>query len=240
MHNDGALLEARDLRVRDVRDAAILDEIGLIAHPGEMVAVVGPNGSGKSTLLRALAGLTAVRSGTIHLNGHDVTLLPAHRRAALGLAYATGEDRGATGRLSVRDSVLVGAWLRRDRYHVMQDLERILERFPSLNVRRRDPAAFLSVSGRRLLAIARALMGRSRVLLLDETLLELEDANRTSVIEALEEARSQGRSIVAAEREVPAVERLAVRVYALFAGRLAFTGSATGFRTSAAFVRLYG
>lgn len=232
------MLEARGLRVHYPRGPLALDEVGVILHPGEAVAVVGPNGSGKSTLLRALAGLVPLRAGVVRVGGLDVTLLPAHRRVMLGIAYAPERARVLEG-LSVRDNLIVGAWPRTDREAVAVDLERILERFPALRGKMLSPAAHLSVGERQMVVLGRALMAAPGILLLDEPLFGLDAGARGHVLEVLRAAQAEGRAILLAEHDLPAVTTLATRVYGLRAGRVVFAGSAAALDTAAAFTEIY-
>lgn len=232
------MLDARGLRVHYPRGPLALDEVGVILHPGEAVAVVGPNGSGKSTLLRALAGLVPLRAGVVRVGGLDVTLLPAHRRAMLGIVYAPERARVLEG-LSVRDNLIVGAWRRADREAVAVDLERILARFPALRGKMRRPAAHLSGGERQMVVLGRALMAAPGILLLDEPLFGLDAAARGHVLEVIRASQAEGRAILLAEHDLPAVTMLATRVYGLRAGRVVFAGSAAALDTAAAFTEIY-
>ena len=232
------MLEARGLVVDYPSGRRALDDVGVIVHPGESVAVVGPNGSGKSTLLRALAGVVPIRSGTVHAGGVDVTGLPAHRRAGLGVVYAPERAR-VLAEMSVRDNLLAGAWLRRDRGALQDDLERILSRLPALRTNLRRPAAHLSASERQMVVLGRALLAAPRILLLDEPLFGLEAPAREDVVDFVGAARSEGRAILLAEHDRHAVGALAGRVYGLRSGRVVFAGSAAALDTAAAFTEIY-
>lgn len=232
------MLEARGLVADYPRGPRALDDVGVIVHSGESVAVVGPNGSGKSTLLRALAGFVPIRSGTVRAEGVDVTALPAHRRAGLGIVYAPERAR-VLEEMSVRDNLLAGAWLRRDRDALRRDLERILSRLPALRTNLRRPAAHLSAGDRQMVALGRALLAAPRILLLDEPLFGLDAAARGDVVDIVRAARSEGRAVLLAEHDLQAVGTLAGRVYGLRAGRVVFAGSAAALETAAAFTEIY-
>src|SRR5207237_10169931 len=141
------MLEARDLCVRSPCAPPALDEVSVSAQSGEVVAVVGPNGSGKSTLLRVIAGLVRPQAGAVRLNGESLAALPPHRRAARGLIYAPEGTRTLAG-LSVRENVLVGAWLNRNPRGAERDLERVLDLFPTLRERQQSSADALSAGDR--------------------------------------------------------------------------------------------
>lgn len=232
------MLEARGLVVDYPRGPRALDDVGVIVHPGEAVAVVGPHGSGKSTLLRALAGLVPLRSGMVSAGGVDVTALPAHRRAGLGIVYAPERARVLEA-LTVRDNLLAGAWLRRDRPALQRDLDRLLTRLPALRTNLRRPAAELSGEERQMVVLGRALLAAPRILLLDEPLFGLDGAARGDVVDLVRASRNEGRAVLLAEHDLPAVGTLAGRVYGLRAGRVVFAGSAAALETAAAFTEIY-
>ncbi len=231
------MLEARSIHVTSSDGGVALDDVGVFVHPGEVVAVVGPNGSGKSTLLRALAGLVAVRSGVVLLNGEVVTGLPTHRRVGRGMAYAP--ERGLVDALSVRDNLLAGAWLRRDREAVARDLHRVLERFPPLQGTLRSAAARLTGAERQMLALGRALLSAPRVLLLDEPFLGLDPGARGIVLKVIRELRTEGVAILLTAHDTPDAREIADRAYALWAGRVVFAGSAAALETASAVREMY-
>lgn len=236
-----AMLEARDLTVPapGAAGSIALDGVSVLVHPGEVVAVVGPHGAGKSALFRAIAGLLPVRSGTVRLNGRDVTALPARRRAALGIIHIPHPARIFEG-LSVRDNLLVGAWPRRDRAGVARDLARVLDRFTALKKHLRRKAGVLSDGERALVALGRALMADPKVLLLDEpTFTSRAEEEWIQILGALGEASAEGLAMLVSEHDLATVGRLAVRVYALRSGRLVFTGSPAALATSALFAETY-
>src|SRR5690554_2443534 len=139
--------------------------LSLQVEAGRLVALIGANGAGKTTTLRAISGLIPTRAGTIHFQGRDVTGLPPHKLVAMGLAHVP-EGRGILTGFSVHENLLMGAYLRRDS-DVNNDAAFWLERFPVLGERRSQPAGTLSGGEQQMLAIARALMSRPQLLLLD-------------------------------------------------------------------------
>lgn len=232
------MLEGRDLRVRDPRGPLALDDVSVIAHPGEVVVVVGPHGSGKSTLLRALAGLVRPQAGAIHLDGESLLPYPPHRRAGRGLIYSSGRGRILDG-LSVRDNLAIGAWLRRDRRLAARTLERVLALFPALGARLHRPAASLAGGERQMLALGRALMSSPRALLLDEPLAGLDRGARGSVLQVVRTLRDDGIAILATERDLPGAAAMADRAYGLKGGRVVFSGSAAALRHATVFDEIY-
>ncbi len=232
------MLEARDLRVHYPRGPLALDEVSVIAHPGEVVAVVGPNGSGKSTLLRVVAGLMPAQAGAVRLNGESLMPLPPHRRAARGLIYGSARGRILAG-LSVRENLAIGAWLRRDRRAVARDLERVLDLFPALRERQQRFPESLSRGERQLLMLGRALMSAPRVLLLDEPLIALDGQARQDVLHLIRALRDDGVAVLVTEHDLPGVQAMADRAYGLRAGRVVFSGSAAALEHAAAFHEIY-
>jgi len=232
------VLEVRDLVARRPRGPVALDGVTLIAHRGEAVALVGPNGAGKSTVLRTIAGLIAPHSGTVSLDRVALSHLPPHQRAARGIAYAPEQAR-ILPTLSVRENLLIGAWLRRDQRAVVRDLERIWEWFPALKGRERGRAAALSGAEREMLALGRVLMAAPRVLLLDEPLAGLDAALRRRVVEVIGAMKAQQTTVLVTEHDPAGIRELADRAYGLKAGRIVFSGSAEALVRTAAFTEGY-
>ena len=232
------MLEARDLQVRYPGGGLALQDVGVLVHQGEVVAVVGPNGSGKSTLLRVLAGLIRPQKGGVWLNREPLEALPPNRRVGIGIAYAP-EGARILPRLSVRDNLLVGAWLRRDGPAVAEDLERVLGLFPALRRHQTRPAVSLSGGERQMVALGRALMSAPRVLLLDEPLLGLDAAARARVVEVIRGLREKRAVVLLAEHDLVGVREMADRAYGLRGGRVVFGGSAAALEHTTAFGEIY-
>ena len=222
----GPLLELRELSVRYGRVPAV-ERLDLNVRTGEIVALLGANGAGKSSVLRAISGLAPVASGQIVLDGRDLTGRPAYQRPGMGIGHVP-EGRLVFGDQSVEDNLRLGAFhggLGR-RADVKQDLEAQLARFPSLAERRRTPGGSLSGGEQQQLAIARALMGRPRLLLLDEPSLGLAPRVVDQVFELLAALRREGLTILLVEQLAQRALALADRAYVLAAGRLALQGAA--------------
>ena len=232
------MLEIRDLSVRYPRGPLALDGVSLIAHPGEVIAVVGPNGSGKSTLLRAVAGFIAPEAGTVSQDRASLTGLAPHQRAARGIAYAPARGR-ILAALSVWDNLVIGAWLRRDREAVARDLARVFEWFPALEARPRRPAGALSGGDRQLLAFGRILMSAPRVLLLDEPLAGLDAGERRRVVSAINVVKGQEAVVVLSEHDPAGIREIADRAYGLKGGRVVFSGSVEALVRTSAFTEVY-
>jgi branched-chain amino acid transport system ATP-binding protein len=233
-----AVIEARDLRVHHPRGPLALDGVTVVAHGGEVVAIVGPNGSGKSTVLRVIAGFVAPHAGTVSLNHESIAGLPPHRRAARGIAYAPEHARILPG-LSVRDNLVIGAWLRRDRRAVARDLDRIFDWFPTLREGRRRRAESLSYGDRQIVAFGRVLMAAPQVILLDEPFLGLDAGARVRLAAIVRMLRNDQIAILLAERDLSTARDTADRAYGLRSGRVVFSGSAAALQHSAQFKEVY-
>jgi branched-chain amino acid transport system ATP-binding protein len=221
-----ALLELRELSVRYGRVPAV-ERLDLVVRAGEIVALLGANGAGKSSVLRAISGLAPVASGRILLEGIDLTERPAYQRPRLGIGHVP-EGRLVFGDQSVEDNLRLGAFHRgsSESREVERNLEALLARFPGLAERRRTPAGSLSGGEQQQLAIARALRGRPRLLLLDEPSLGLAPIVVDQLFELLAEVRAEGLTVLLVEQLAQRALGLAERAYVLAGGRLALEGAA--------------
>jgi branched-chain amino acid transport system ATP-binding protein len=189
---------------------------------GQAVAVIGSNGAGKTTLFRALCGLLPVSAGRVRFAGEDITGRPAHRVARAGLAYVPAERHLFPG-MSVRENLLLGAYPRRPDPSAF---ELVLDLFPRLQERRKQPAGSLSGGEQQMLAVGRALMSRPRLLLLDEPTTGLAPKLARSAYEALQALKAAGVTLLVAEQQVPLALSLADRGYVLENGRIRLEGAA--------------
>jgi len=204
-------------------DATVLRDVDAEFGAGEIVAVLGANGAGKTTLARTIAGLNRARTGTIAFAGEDVTRLPPHERARRGIAHCQ-EGRRLFADLTVRENLLLGAQTAEARRHEEETLRWIDELFPILAERRGQPAGTLSGGQQQMLAIARALIARPRLLLCDEVSLGLSPKATDDVYEALRAVSGAGIAIVLVEQNVHRSLALADRAYVLERGRISFSG----------------
>ena len=201
-----------------------------------MVAVLGANGAGKSTLMRALSGLLRPVAGGIALAGEDIAGLPAHKVAARGVVLVP-EGRQVFPELSVLDNLRLGAFLRPAGEG--EDIEAMLERFPRLRERLRSRAGLLSGGEQQMLAIARGLMARPRVLLLDEPSLGLAPAVINDLFGALDRLRSEAATILLVDQMSGLALALADRAYVLEGGRMVASGRAEDIARDGALEKAY-
>jgi branched-chain amino acid transport system ATP-binding protein len=217
------LLSVRDITV-GYGDLTVVRGLSLEVRQGEFVALVGPNGSGKSTLLRAIAGLLPIRAGEIVLGGQRVDGRPAYAIAARGLTLIP-EDRRLFGPLTVRENLDLGAFLPRARGRQPETLRAVLRLFPTLLDKQRAPAQVLSGGEQQMLALARGLMTRPRLLCLDDPFLGLARSVTDRFCEVLGAVAEDGITILAAGQHVRRLLRLSTRAYLLEAGQVAVTGA---------------
>jgi branched-chain amino acid transport system ATP-binding protein len=207
--------------------ATVLHEVDLTVGEGELVALVGSNGAGKSTLLRTISGLIRARAGEIHFDSRDVGGLAPERIARLGLLHVP-EGRRVFPNQSTEDNLLLGAYRRlggADRHDIRRDVESYFERFPQLAERRRSLAGLLSGGEQQILAVARALIGRPKLLMLDEPSLGLAPAIIERLLGLLVEERRRGTTILLVEQLALAALSIADRGYVLSQGRVVLAGA---------------
>lgn len=200
----------------------VLHGVSLAVRAGEVVALIGSNGAGKTTLLRALSGVQAVSAGEIRFFGERIDRLPPHRRVERGMTQSP-EGRQVFGPLSVEDNLRLGAYMRRDK-DTYSDRDRVFEMFPILGEKRRHLAGGLSGGQQQMLAIGRALMGKPKLLLLDEPSLGLSPTLVDQILAAIVSLRTDGVTVLLVEQNASAALEIADRGYVLETGRVAFEG----------------
>ncbi len=200
-----------------------LKGISLEVRRGETVALVGANGAGKTTFLRALSGVQPMSAGHVFFDGEDISKLRADMRMRRGICQSP-EGRQVFGPLSIEDNLRLGAYTQ-PRQQVEGDLEKIYAMFPILKEKRKLPAGTLSGGQQQMLAIGRALMGRPKLLLLDEPSMGLAPLLVEEVFNVVKTLKSQGMSIVLAEQNAFSALAIADRGYVLETGNITLTGS---------------
>ena len=216
------MLEVRDLQV-SYGPAPALWGVSLDVRAGEIVCVVGPNGAGKTTLINALAGMLRTRGGRIVFEGHDITRLPPHRFCAAGIAIVPEGRRLFTG-MSVLENLELGSTLPAAKARRRQSLEAAIALFPVLKEKLASPAGELSGGQQQMVAIARALMARPRLLLLDEPSLGLSPLIVHDVFAAIRQINAEGVSVLLVEQNVAMAMEVSARAYVLEEGRIVAEG----------------
>ena len=198
--------------------------VDLDVHRGEIVTLIGTNGAGKSTLMMTVCGNPRARSGSIRFDGRDITNLPTHDIVSLGIAQAP-EGRRIFPRMTVMENLQMGAMLT-DRGHFDEDLRRVFDLFPRLKERLQQRGGTLSGGEQQMLAIARALMARPRLLLLDEPSLGLAPLVVRQIFEVIRELNEQqGLTVFLVEQNAFHALKLAHRAYVMVTGRITITGT---------------
>jgi len=200
----------------------VLRGVSLEVRAGEIVALIGSNGAGKTTLLRALSGVQPITKGEIRFRGERVDRLPPHRRVELGVTQSP-EGRQVFGPLSVADNLRLGAYMRRDK-DIENDRDRIFEMFPVLREKRFQAAGGLSGGQQQMLAIGRALMGKPKLLLLDEPSLGLSPILVDQILAAVVSLKANGIAVLLVEQNASAALEIADRAYVMETGRIVSTG----------------
>jgi branched-chain amino acid transport system ATP-binding protein len=200
----------------------VLRGVSLEVQAGEIVALIGSNGAGKTTLLRALSGVQPITKGEIRFRGERVDRLPPHRRVERGMTQSP-EGRQVFGPLSVADNLRLGAYMRRDK-DIENDRDRIFEMFPVLREKRFQAAGGLSGGQQQMLAIGRALMGKPRLLLLDEPSLGLSPLLVDQILAAIVSLKADGITMLLVEQNASAALEIADRAYVMETGRIVSTG----------------
>jgi len=217
------------LRVRDVDvaygEVQVLWGVSLDVFAGEIVALVGANGAGKSTLLSTISGLLSPRSGAIEFAGHPIAGAPTQRMVELGIAHVP-EGRRLFPAMSVRDQLLLGAFRRNDRQAVERDLQRVVEIFPRVKERLHNLAGHLSGGEQQMVAIARGVMARPKLLMIDELSLGLAPVVIEALMETISRLNAEGMTILIVEQDVQAALERATRGYVLETGHIVLQGSA--------------
>ena len=199
--------------------------IDLAVHEGELVCLIGANGAGKTTTLKGICGVQPVKAGRIRYRGEDVTGKPPHRLVRRGLAMVP-EGRGVFGALTIEENLAMGAYIRHDREGVRADIDRMFALFPRLKERHRQTAGTLSGGEQQMLAIARALMSRPRLLLLDEPSMGLAPLMVQKVFETILTVSAEGVTILLIEQNAKLALEVSNRGYVMESGEITLTGEA--------------
>jgi branched-chain amino acid transport system ATP-binding protein len=202
-----------------------LKGVTLEVHEGEIVTLIGANGAGKSTTLRSINGLNHPRRGTILFRGEDITHDPAHEVVKRGIAQSP-EGRKLFPRMSVTENLEMGAYQRKDRANLREDMDRVFELFPRLAERRNQKAGTMSGGEQQMCAIGRALMARPTLLMLDEPSMGLAPIFVQRIFETIVEVNKQGTSILLVEQNALMALEVANRGYVLETGHVALADEA--------------
>ena len=207
-----------------------LRDVSLSVNQGEVVTLIGANGAGKSTTLRAITGLLSPKSGTIRFEGKDIAGLPAHQLVARGISMSP-EGRGVFANLTVLENLEMGGYLTKDHATLKKQLERGFSLFPRLKERIKQRAGTLSGGEQQMLAMARALMSRPRLLLLDEPSLGLAPIMCQTIFSTIDEIKKEGTTVLLVEQNASAALRHSDRGYVLETGAVILEGTSAAIAT---------
>ncbi|MHB8471528.1 MAG: ABC transporter ATP-binding protein [Gammaproteobacteria bacterium] len=217
-------LQVRNLSVAYGNIRAVRD-VSLELQAGEQVCLIGANGAGKTSLLKAIAGMLASVSGTVHFENTLLTCKPAYEIVRRGIAL-TPEGRGIFGRLSVVENLAMGAYIRRDHAAIRSDTHAVYELFPRLAERKNQAAGLLSGGEQQMLAIGRALMSRPRLMLLDEPSMGLAPLLVQRIFETIKLIAARGVSLLLVEQNARLALQTCSRGYVMESGAITLSDSA--------------
>ncbi len=205
--------------------------ISLDVPDGEIVALIGSNGAGKSTTLRTISGLMKPKNGRIMYDGEDITGVPAHKIVGKGLCQVP-EGRHVFANMTVMENLELGAYLRTDKEGIAKDLEDVFEKFPRLLERKNQLSGTLSGGEQQMLAMARALMSRPKLLLLDEPSMGLAPLLVKEIFNIIKEINASGTTVLLVEQNANMALSIAHKAYVLETGRITLSGTAAELASS--------
>ena len=232
-----AILEVQDIHTY-YGNIHALKGISLTVEKGEIVTLIGSNGAGKTTTLRSICGLQKPRQGTILFEGEDIGPFKPHEVVTKGVAMVP-EGRGIFARLTVAENLDLGAYIRRDRAGVQNDLDRVFSIFPRLKERQRQVAGTLSGGEQQMLATGRALMTRPRLLLMDEPSMGLAPVLVEAIFEVIKVINQEGTTILLVEQNALMALSIAHRGYVIQTGQIVLQDSAANLKNNAMVQKAY-
>ena len=222
------MLEVQDLYV-SYGMMEVLHGVDIKVQDGELISVIGPNGAGKTTLIKAIMGLVKPKSGKILYNGQDITHLPAHRRAGLGIGYVP-EGRHVFGRITVEENLTIGAYSSSDKEKLKKNIGMVYEIFPRLAERKGQLARTMSGGEQQMLAIGRALTLSPRLLLIDEVSMGLMPIMVNTCFKVIHDLNQRGITVLVVEQNANKALKVADRGYVLETGNIVLTDTAENLR----------
>ena len=217
------MLEIKDLNVHYGVIHALKD-VNLVVNDGEIVSLIGANGAGKTTLLHAISGILKTTSGSIMLDGVELNKKSAKDIVISGITQVP-EGRRIFSGMSVYENLMMGAYLRKDKDGIKEDLENVYERFPILRERSNQDASTLSGGEQQMLAMGRALMARPKILLLDEPSMGLAPILVKEIFKIIQDIHAQGTTVLLVEQNARMALSIADRAYVLETGKIVISGT---------------
>ena len=220
-----AMLEIRDLEVFYGVIQAIKG-ISFDVNKGEVIALIGANGAGKTTILHTITGLLTPQKGSVFFNGIDISKIKSHKIVAMGMAHVP-EGRRVFAQLSVLQNLMLGAFTRKDRTEIENNLQSIYQRFPRLEERKNQIAGTLSGGEQQMLAMGRALMSQPNIILMDEPSMGLSPIFVNEIFGIIEDVSASGTTVLLVEQNAKKALSIADRAYVLETGNIALEGKAS-------------
>ena len=217
------MLEIKDLYVRYGMIEAIKG-ISFEVRDGEIVTLIGSNGAGKTTTMHAISGLLKPASGSIKLDGVELTKTANHKIVSMGLAQVP-EGRRVFAQQTVEENLLLGSYARKDKDGIQKDLDHVYQLFPRLLERKKQPAGTLSGGEQQMLAMARALMSRPKILLMDEPSMGLSPLLVKEIFRIIQDINKEGTTILLVEQNAKMARAIADRAYVLETGKITLEGT---------------
>lgn len=232
-----AMLEVKDLKVHYGMIEAIKG-IDFEVNKGEVVALIGANGAGKTTILHTVSGLLQPSSGTVTFEGKDITKMPGHKIVSLGMAHVP-EGRRVFAQLTVYENLLMGAYTRKDKQEIQENLAMVYSRFPRLEERKTQLAGTLSGGEQQMLAMGRALMSHPSIILMDEPSMGLSPIFVNEIFDIIKEVSSLGTTVLLVEQNAKKALDIANRAYVLETGKIVLSGDADKLKNDDAVKKAY-
>ena len=222
------MLEIKDLYV-SYGMMEVLHGVSVNVEDKELVSIIGPNGAGKTTLIKTVMGLVKPTSGSIIYNGEDITHVPAHKRAGMGIGYVP-EGRRVFGKLTVDENLRMGAYELKDKAQIAKNIEMVYDIFPRLGERSKQLASTMSGGEQQMLAIARALMLNPQMLLIDEVSMGLMPIMVNTCFEVIKKLNDEGITVLVVEQNANKALKIADRGYVLETGNIVISDTAENMR----------
>lgn len=219
-----AMLEVKDVEVYYGMIQA-LKGVSFEVNQGEVIALIGANGAGKTTTLHTLTGLLPAKHGSIMFEGVDITKVPAHKIVQMGIAHVP-EGRRVFSQLSVFENLKMGAYTRKDKKEIEDNLEKVYQRFPRLKERKNQRAGTLSGGEQQMLAMGRALMSNPKMIVMDEPSMGLSPIFVNEIFDIIEKVSAGGTTVLLVEQNAKKALSIADRAYVLETGKIVLSGNA--------------
>ena len=219
-----AMLEVKELQVYYGVIQALKD-VSFEVNQGEVIALIGANGAGKTTTLQTLTGLLPSKHGSIVFEGVDITKMPAHKIVEMGIAHVP-EGRRVFSQLSVYENLIMGAYTRKDKKEIAENLANVYKRFPRLEERKNQRAGTLSGGEQQMLAMGRALMSNPKMIVMDEPSMGLSPIFVNEIFDIIEKVSAGGTTVLLVEQNAKKALSIADRAYVLETGKIVLSGDA--------------